>query len=83
MIARFFSVPASTLASFSPQRLRSQSTPGRMRPDFQRDPAVRHLAKDFAQRFRMRAHALLQLYLAGFIQHAVPAVAISQIQSNG
>jgi hypothetical protein len=54
-----------------------------MRPDFQPDPAVRHLAEDFAQRFRIRAHALLQLYLAGFLQHAVPAVAISQIQSNG
>jgi hypothetical protein len=30
----------------------------------------------------MGADALLQLDLAGFIQHAVPAVAISQIQSE-
>jgi hypothetical protein len=54
-----------------------------MRPDFQRDPLVRHLAEDFAQGFRIRANSLLQLYLPGFVQHAVPAVAISQIQSNG
>jgi hypothetical protein len=54
-----------------------------MRPDFQRDPAVRHCAEDFLQRFRIGAHALLQLYLAGFIQYAVAAVAISQIQSHG
>ena len=37
----------------------------------------------FAQRFRIAPDALLQLYLAGFVQYAVPAVAISQIQSNG
>src|SRR5581483_11822275 len=28
-------------------------------------------------------HSLLQLYLAGFIQHTVPAVAIAQIASDG
>jgi hypothetical protein len=39
-------------------------------------------AEDFAETFRSRAHALLQLDLAGFIQHEVPAVAISQIQSD-
>jgi hypothetical protein len=50
-----------------------------MCPGFQRDPAARHRPKDFLQPFRGRAHALLLLYLAGFIQHAVPAVAISQI----
>jgi hypothetical protein len=48
-----------------------------MRPGLQRDPAARHLAEDFAQRFRIRADALLQSYLAAFIQHAVPTVAIS------
>jgi hypothetical protein len=37
--------------------------PGRMRPDFQRDPLVRHLAEDFAQCFRIRANSLLLLYL--------------------
>src|ERR1035438_9928544 len=31
----------------------------------------------------MGTDSLLQLYLACFIHHAVPAVAISQIQSNG
>src|SRR5579864_3788113 len=54
-----------------------------MRPGFQRDPAARHLYEDFAQRFRIGTHALLQLDLAGFIQHAVPAVAIAQIEPNG
>ena len=54
-----------------------------MRASLQRDPAARHPAENFAQRFRIRAHALLQLYLARFIQHAIPTVAISQIQSDG
>jgi hypothetical protein len=68
---------------FVPQ-LREQATdPGRMGPDFQRDPALRHRAKHFAQGFRGRTHSLLQLYVVRFIHHAVPTVAISQIQSNG
>jgi hypothetical protein len=54
-----------------------------MRPGFQRDPAVRQAAENFAQRFCTRTHPLFQLDLANFIQHAVPAVAIAQIQSNG
>src|ERR1700730_4975117 len=54
-----------------------------MRPGFQRDPTARHCAKDCLQRFRIRTDSLLQLYLACFIHHAVPAVAISQIQSDG
>jgi hypothetical protein len=54
-----------------------------MCPDFQRDPAARYGAKDFLQRFRIRSDSLLQLYLTCFIQHTVPAVAISQIQSDG
>src|SRR4029077_16493791 len=54
-----------------------------MRPDFQCDPTARQRPEDFAQRFRIRTDSLLPLYLPGFIQHAVPAVAISQIQSNG
>ena len=62
---------------FTEERAQQAADPGRMRPNFQRDPAARHRAKDFLQRFRIRAHALLQLYLAGFVQHAVPAVAIS------
>jgi len=52
-------------------------------PNFQRDPAARHGAKNFLQRFRRGTHSLFQLYLPGFIEHAVPAVAISQIQSDG
>ena len=54
-----------------------------MRPRFQRDPAVRQAAEDFAQCFCIRAHALFQLDLASFLQHAVPTVATAQIQSNG
>src|SRR5271166_4126767 len=54
-----------------------------MRPALQRDPAARHGPEHFLQRFRSRADTLLQLYLANFIHHAVPAVAISQIQSDG
>ncbi len=68
---------------FMPQLAEQATDPGRMRPDFQCDPAARHRAEDFLQCFRTRTDSLLQLYLAGFIHHAVPAVAISQIQSNG
>ena len=53
-----------------------------MRPDFHRNPAVRHRAENFLQHCRIRTDSLLQLDRACFIQHAVPAVAISQIQSN-
>src|SRR5262249_7368649 len=48
----------------------------------QRHPAARHGAEHFAQSFRSRTDSLLQLYVACFIQHAVPTVAISQIQSD-
>src|SRR5581483_2278670 len=51
--------------------------------DFQRDPAARHRAENFLQRFRTGAYALLQLYLAGFVEHAIPAVAVAQIQADG
>jgi hypothetical protein len=54
-----------------------------MRPDFQCDPTARHRPEHFTQRVRSRPDALFQLDLAGFIQHAVPTVAISQIQSDG
>jgi hypothetical protein len=54
-----------------------------MRPNFQRNPAARHRSENILQAFRSRTHSLLQLYLAGFIQHTVPAVAISEIQSDG
>jgi len=54
-----------------------------MRPNLQRNPAARHRSEDFLQRLRIRAHSLLQLYRTGFVQHAVPAVAISQVQSDG
>src|ERR1700730_4437750 len=54
-----------------------------MRPDFQRDATARHRPEDFLQCFRIRPDSLLPLYLAGFIHHAIPTVAISQIQSNG
>jgi hypothetical protein len=68
---------------FVPQLAQQAADPGRMRPGLQRDPATRHPAEDFVQRFRTRPHALLQLDLAAFIQHAIPTVTISHIQSHG
>src|SRR5262252_650100 len=53
-----------------------------MRPDFQPHSAARHGAEDFLQRFPRCTHSLFQLYSASFIQHAVPRVAITQIQSD-
>src|SRR6202047_2541721 len=54
-----------------------------MRPDFQGDPTARHRPEDFLQCFPARMDSLFPLYLPGFIHHAVPTVAISQIQSDG
>src|SRR5215470_13690313 len=54
-----------------------------MRPGFQSDPTARQSTEDFAQGFGMRAHSLFHLYLACLIQHAVPTMTISQIQSDG
>jgi hypothetical protein len=65
------------------QIAQQSADPGRMRPRLQCDSAARHAAEHFSQGVRIRAHALLQLYLASFIQHAVPTVAIPQIQSDG
>jgi hypothetical protein len=53
-----------------------------MRSGLQRDSAARHGTEDFLQGFRAPTHALFLLYLARFIQHAVPTVAIAQIQSD-
>src|SRR5215469_3025493 len=54
-----------------------------MCPGLQRDPAARHGTENFAQGSRIRTHPLLQLDLAAFIEHAIPAVTISQIESDG
>ena len=65
-------------------QLGEQATdPGRMRPRLQRHSTARHGAEDVLQRFRTGPDSLLQLDLPRFIHHAVPAVAISQIQSDG
>ena len=66
-----------------PQLAEQSAHPGRVRPDFQCDPTARHGTEDFLQRFPMGTDSLLQLYLPCFIHHAVPAVTISQIQSDG
>jgi hypothetical protein len=50
---------------------------------FPRHSAARDGAEDFLQRFRTPTNSLFQLYLTGLIDDAVPAVAISQIQSDG
>src|SRR5271156_4077343 len=68
---------------FMPQFAEQATDPGRMRPDFQCDPTAWQRAEDFLQRSYRRSHSLLELYLTRFIQHAVPTVAISQIQSDG
>jgi len=68
---------------FVPQPAQQATDPRRMRPDFQRDSTAWHCSEDFLQPFRSRANSLFQLYLAGFVQHTVPAVAISQIESDG
>src|SRR5208282_1966388 len=68
---------------FMPQLAEQATDPGRMRPDFQCDPTARQPAEGFLQCFPTRAHSLFPLNLAGFIHHAVPTVAVSQIQSNG
>src|SRR5271169_3775058 len=53
-----------------------------MRPGFQCDPTARHSTEHFAQPIRIGPDSLLQSYLAGFVHHAVPTVAIPQIQTN-
>jgi hypothetical protein len=65
-----------------PQLTQQSANPRRMRPGFQGDATARHLSEDFPQCFRIGTHALLPLDLAGFVQHAIPAVAISQIESD-
>src|SRR6266481_3724417 len=63
--------------------LAEQATdPGRMRPGLQCNPAARHFRESFAQCFLCRTYSLLYLYLARFVQHAIPTVAVSQIQTN-
>ena len=54
-----------------------------MRSRLQRHSAARYRAEDFLQRFRAGPDSLLQLYLARFIHHAVPAIPISHIQPDG
>jgi hypothetical protein len=68
---------------FMPQLPQQATDPRRMRPDFQCDPTARHRTEYFMQRFRTGTDSLFQLYLPCFIQHAVPTVTISQIQSDG
>ena len=48
------------------------------------DQSIGHfMAAGVLQCLRIRTHSLLELYLPRLIHHAVPAVAISQIQSDG
>ena len=66
-----------------PHPLQQTADPRRIRPDFERDPASRHGTEPFLNAFVIRADSLFQRDLPAFIHHAVPAVAISQIQSDG
>src|SRR5271169_3232488 len=53
-----------------------------MHPGFQSDPAPRHPAEHFLHSFRSRAQPLFEHHLTCFIQHAIPARAIPQIQPD-
>jgi hypothetical protein len=59
------------------------ANPRGMRSGFHGYPAPRNLAEYLLESFRCRGQFLFQDYLARFIQNAVTAGAISQIQTNG
>jgi hypothetical protein len=56
--------------------------PWRMHPSLKRNAAAWHPAEHLPHGFRRRAQSLLQDNRARFIQHAVPARPIPQIQSD-
>ena len=67
---------------FVPQLGQLPADPRRMRPGFQCDPTARNLAEHLLDSFRCRRQFLLQNHFARFIQNAVMAGSISQIQTN-
>jgi hypothetical protein len=67
---------------FVPQLAQHPAPPRRMHSRLQGDPAPRHLPKHFFHRFRSRAQFLLQQHFPRFIQHAIPAPSIPQIQTD-
>src|SRR5215831_11526326 len=54
-----------------------------MRPRLQRDPAMRHPGEDFLHGFLGCTQLLLANHLTCFVQHAVPARTIAQVQTDG
>src|SRR6478736_1642777 len=68
---------------FMPQLAEQATDPGRMRPDFQCDPTARQRAEHLAHSLGSCPDSLLQPYLARFIQHPIPAPAITQVQPDG
>jgi hypothetical protein len=53
-----------------------------MHSRFQGSPAPRHSPEHFFHRFRSRAQPLFQHHFPRFIQHAIPARSIAQIQTD-
>src|SRR5450756_1306445 len=53
-----------------------------MHPRLQRYPAAWHCSKDFFHGFRSRAQLLLADHFASFVQQAVPARSITQVQTD-
>ena len=67
---------------FMSQLAQHPAHPRRMHSRLQRDPAPWHSPEHFFHRLRSRAQLLFQQHFPRFIQHAIPARAIPQIQTN-
>jgi hypothetical protein len=70
------------LRSLHAQLAQRSAHPRRMHPCFQRDPAARHAPEHFLHGLRSCAEFLLQDNLARFVQYAIPARSIAQVQSD-
>jgi len=68
---------------FVSQLAQQAADPRRMHARLQRDAAARHSAEHLAQSLGSRAQALLQQHATSFVEYAVPAGAIAQVESDG
>src|SRR5271166_3388428 len=57
--------------------------PRRVHPGLQRYPAAWHRGEDSLHRLRSRAQLLLTKDFASFVQYAIPAGAITKVQTDG
>ena len=76
-------VPRMRHDHFVPHLGQLPADPGRMRPGFQCDPTARNLAEDLLDCFRCGRQVLFQKHVSRFIQNAVMAGTISQVQTDG